>query len=97
MMMTTRLTIEVSGIAYHDIDAFCAHLAKAGLSVGGTGSKVRPVVSCKATTCQYGLYDAYALSDEIHTRFYQAIVGYPCRISSKSQQAAVPITASSRP
>lgn len=49
MMMTTRLTIEVSGIAYHDIDAFCAHLAKAGLSVGGTGSKVRPVVSCKAT------------------------------------------------
>ena len=75
MMMTTRLTIEVSGIAYHDIDAFCAHLAKAGLSVGGTGSKVRPVVSCKATTCQYGLYDAYALSDEIHTRFYQGYRG----------------------
>ena len=74
-MMTTRLTIEVSGIAYHDIDAFCAHLAKAGLSVGGTGSKVRPVVSCKATTCQYGLYDAYALSDEIHTRFYQGYRG----------------------
>ena len=36
---------------------------------------MRPVVSCKATTCQYGLYDAYALSDEIHTRFYQGYRG----------------------
>ena len=71
MMLTTRLTVEVSGIAYHNIDAFCAYLAQAGLATGGTGSKVRPVVACKSTTCQYGLYDAYALSDAIHERFYQ--------------------------
>lgn len=73
VMMTTRLTIEVSGIDYQDIDAFRAAIQKAGLSTGGTGSKVRPVVSCKGTTCQYGLYDTYALSEEIHRRFF---VGY---------------------
>ena len=71
MMFTTRLTVEVSGIDYNDIDAFRASVGKAGLETGGTGSKVRPVVSCKGTTCQYGLYDTYALSNEIHDRFFK--------------------------
>lgn len=70
MMMTTRLTIEVSGIDYNDIEAFRSHIGKAGLITGGTGSKVRPVVACKGATCQYGLYDTYKLSEEIHNRFF---------------------------
>ena len=73
MMMTTRMTIEVSGIEYDNIEAFRTHLGKAGLKTGGTGSKVRPVVSCKGTTCQYGLCDTYDLSEKIHNRFY---IGY---------------------
>ena len=68
---TTRLTIEVQGIPYDKIDDFCAYIAKAGLVTGGTGSKVRPVVSCKGTTCQYGLIDSFGLSEEIHERFYE--------------------------
>ncbi|MDY3906484.1 MAG: C-GCAxxG-C-C family (seleno)protein [Lawsonibacter sp.] len=71
MMFTTRLTVEVSGIDYNDIDAFRAYVGRVGLETGGTGSKVRPVVSCKGTTCQYGLYDTYDLSNEIHDRFYK--------------------------
>ena len=70
MMFTTRLTVEISGIEFDKITEFQEFLAKGGLSTGGTGSKVRPVVSCKGTTCQYGLYDTYELSDEIHKRFY---------------------------
>lgn len=70
MMLTTRLTMEISGIDYENIETFQEEIGKVGLITGGTGSKVRPVVSCKATTCQYGLYDAYKLSDEIHERFY---------------------------
>ena len=46
-------------------------MQNAGLETGGTGSKVRPVVSCKGTTCQYGLIDTFALSEEIHQRFYK--------------------------
>lgn len=70
MMMTSRLTIEVSGVDYEDIDAFRDFVGKAGLMTGGTGAKVRPVVSCKGTTCQYGLCDTYDLSNEIHERFF---------------------------
>ena len=70
---TTRQTAEVQGICFENIQPFCHELAKHGLMVGGTGPRVRPVVSCKGTTCVFGLYDTYALSNEIHQRFY---VGY---------------------
>ncbi len=68
---TTRLTVEVPGIPYDRIDEFREFIAKEGLVTGGTGSLVRPVVSCKGTTCQYGLLDSFALSEEIHHRFYE--------------------------
>lgn len=71
VLYTTRLTVEVQGIPYEKTEEFCEYVKAAGLSVGGTGAKVRPVVSCKGTTCQYGLLDTYALSDEIHKRFYE--------------------------
>lgn len=68
---TTRLTIEVQGIPYDKIGEFQEFIAKEGLVTGGTGSLVRPVVSCKGTTCQYGLLDSFELSEEIHHRFYE--------------------------
>ena len=67
---TTRLTVEIRGVHFDDIPAFQEFIAPAGLITGGTGSLVRPVVSCKGTTCQYGLYDTFALSEKIHQRFY---------------------------
>lgn len=73
LAFTTRQTVEVQGIHYDNIEAFTAYIGEMGLLVGGTGPKVRPIVSCKGTTCQYGLYDTYGLSEEIHNRFY---VGY---------------------
>ncbi|MBR6816768.1 MAG: FAD-dependent oxidoreductase [Clostridia bacterium] len=68
--MTSRLTIEIQGVPYDNIDDLRAFLQQAGLDTGGTGSKVRPVVSCKGTTCQYGLIDTFDISNEIHERFY---------------------------
>ena len=68
--MTTRLTIEIQHIPFDNIEPLREFLAQHGLETGGTGSKVRPVVSCKGTTCQYGLIDTFALSEEIHERFY---------------------------
>lgn len=67
---TTRLTVEVRGVHFDNIEPFRAYIAEAGLQTGGTGSLVRPVVSCKGTTCQYGLCDTFAISEEIHKRFY---------------------------
>lgn len=68
--MTSRLTLEIQGVPFDNVDAIREFLAEHGLETGGTGSKVRPVVSCKGTTCQYGLIDTFALSEEIHERFY---------------------------
>ncbi len=68
--MTTRLTLEIQGVPYDKLEEVMAFLAQAGLETGGTGSKVRPVVSCKGTTCQYGLIDTFALSQKLHDMFY---------------------------
>lgn len=67
---TTRMTVELPGVPYESIPAFQEFIAQEGLITGGTGAKVRPVVSCKGTTCQYGLYDTYDLSEKIHKRFF---------------------------
>ena len=70
VVMTTRLTMEIVGVPYDKLDELRDFLAEGGLETGGTGSKVRPVVSCKGTTCQYGQLDSYALSEKIHELFY---------------------------
>ena len=69
--MTSRMTVEIQKIPYACIDPLCAYLAEFGLETGGTGPKVRPVVSCKGTTCHFGLIDTFSLSEEIHERFYR--------------------------
>ena len=71
--MTTRLTLEIQCVLYDKLDALREELAQAGLMTGGTGSLVRPIVSCKGTTCQYGLLDSFGLSEKLHERFY---IGY---------------------
>ena len=73
--MTTRLTLEIQGVKYENIGPLTAFLAAHGLQTGGTGKRVRPVVSCKGTTCQYGLIDTFALSERIHKRFYEGMRG----------------------
>ena len=69
--MTSRLTIEIQGVPYANIEPMREFLAQHGLRTGGTGPKVRPVVSCKGTTCQYGLIDTFTLSEKIHERFFE--------------------------
>lgn len=68
--MTTRMTMEIQGVHYRDLEQTIAFLNEHDLITGGTGSLVRPVVSCKGTTCQYGLIDTFDLSEKIHQRFY---------------------------
>ncbi len=69
--MTTRQTMEIQCVRYHNIDALISFLANHGLETGGTGPLVRPIVSCKGTTCVFGLIDTFGLSEKIHERFYK--------------------------
>ena len=68
---TTRLSIEVQGIPFDKIDDFRNYIAKEGLKTGGTGAKIRPIVSCKATTCKFGRLDSFAISEDMHHRFFE--------------------------
>lgn len=69
--LTVRLTLELQGIAWEQIPAFNTFIQAHGLQTGGTGSKVRPIVVCKGTTCSNGLSDTLALGTLIHQRFYE--------------------------
>ena len=79
LAMTVRLTIEIQGVKYENIEPLRAFLAEHGLYTGGTGKKVRPVVSCKGTTC------ISAFTKECGRSL--------CRINSRSRWAAAPTTA----
>ncbi len=71
LTFTVRLTVELPGIDYDNIEAFREFIAAAGMETGGTGARVRPVVACKGTTCIFGLCDTQGLAAEIHARFYK--------------------------
>ena len=49
LLYTTRLSVEIPGIPYDKIEEFQKFIAKEGLVTGGTGAKVRPVVSVSYT------------------------------------------------
>ncbi len=68
---TSRMTVELPQIPYAQIGAFKAFINEHGMTTGGTGAKVRPIVSCKGSTCTFGLYDTNALNLAIHTQFYE--------------------------
>ncbi len=67
---TSRQTIEVLGVPAGKTGEFEAALAEVGLLIGGTGPRVRPVMSCKGTVCPRGLIDTFSLSQKIHEKFY---------------------------
>ena len=70
VVFTSRLSAEIVGISFDRIPDAEAYLASEGLSFGGTGAKVRPITSCKGTTCIFGVIDTHALAEALHERFY---------------------------
>lgn len=68
---TVRLTLELPGIDFDNIEAFRSFVGEAGMQTGGTGAKVRPVVACKGTTCVFGLCDTQGIAAEVHKRFFE--------------------------
>ena len=68
--LTVRLTIEVQGIPYENLEPLVAEVEAAGLVTGGTGSIVRPVVACKGTVCVHGLFDTQAFAKRIYDEFF---------------------------
>lgn len=67
---TSRLTVEIPGIALEDVEKVREHVAQQGMMIGGTGAKVRPVVACKGTTCVYGNCDTQGIAQRIHEAYF---------------------------
>ena len=72
---TVRMTVEVQGVDFENIQPFREYIKKGDMITGGTGAKVRPVVSCKGSTCVFGLYDTHSLAKEIHDEFFDGYSG----------------------
>lgn len=68
--VTTRLAVEIPWIKYEDIDNIKRDLKDANLAHGGTGKKVRPLVACKGTVCQHGIYDTQDLCGKLHDEYF---------------------------
>ncbi|MCC0637208.1 MULTISPECIES: 4Fe-4S binding protein [unclassified Clostridioides] len=68
--VTTRLAVEIPWIKYEDIDLMKEDLKAVGLKHGGTGKKVRPLVACKGTVCQHGIYDTQELCGKLHDSYF---------------------------
>ena len=69
---TARQCVEIPGIPFDKIPEAKAYLAENGhgIAFGGTGAKIRPVVSCKGTTCVYGNCDTLGIARRIHEEYY---------------------------
>ncbi|MGN1133131.1 MAG: 4Fe-4S dicluster domain-containing protein [Oscillospiraceae bacterium] len=69
--LTSRMTMEIQGVPFENIQPLIDFMAEHNLDMGGTTAAVRPIVSCKGTTCKFGLIDTFSVSQEIHERFFQ--------------------------
>lgn len=72
--VTSRGTIEIEQISPNNLENIINEINKYNLRLGGTGTTVRAIVSCKGTTCTKGLYDVHALATELDNLFYGQIV-----------------------
>lgn len=70
MSFTTRLCLEIPWIKYNDIKKVKDELQQSGLKSGGTGPRVRPIISCKGTVCTHGFFDTQALSMKLKSVYF---------------------------
>ena len=71
LIPTSRLSIEIPGIAFENIQNAIDFAAEHNLYFGGTGPKVRPIAACKGTTCVFGNCDTQGIAAKIHNEFYK--------------------------
>ena len=68
--ITSRLQVEMPGIHLEDVENVRQFALDAGLVIGGTGAKIRPLSACKGTTCVYGNADTQGICAQLYDRFF---------------------------
>ena len=77
--VTTRLQIEVPWIKNEDVENVMEEAKKLGLRHGGTGMKVRPLVSCKGTVCLHGNIDTQGICRELEEKYFGTDTHAKCK------------------
>ena len=78
--VTTRLQIEVPWIKNEDVENVIEESQKLRLRHGGTGMKVRPLVSCKGTVCLHGNIDTQGICRELEEKYFGTDTHAKCKI-----------------
>lgn len=69
--VTQRLNVEIPWLKYQDLESVDRELKEAGLSIGSTGMRARPALSCKGDVCQLSCFDTEEVARAINDRFYK--------------------------
>lgn len=77
---TTRLQVEIPWIKDEDVEAFLREAESLGIRHGGTGQKVRPLVSCKGTVCLHGNIDTQKICRELEDKYLGTDTPHKCKI-----------------
>lgn len=68
--ITVRLSAEIPWISYENIQPVKDAIIKSGLSYGGTGKRVRPLLACKGTVCTHGIIDTQESCRLLHEKHF---------------------------
>ena len=69
--LTQRTNVEISWVKHQDLDKVASELKEVGLSIGGTGIRVRPALVCKGAVCKFAFFNPEEMAKEIDERFYR--------------------------
>jgi len=69
--LTQRLNVQIPWVQYQDLENVTRELKEVGLSIGGTGMRVRPAHTCKGNVCTMGLFDTEDVAGKLDERFYK--------------------------
>lgn len=69
--LTQRLNVEIPWLKYQDLENVARELKEAGLSIGSTGMRARPVHTCKGDVCQVSFFNTAEVAEQINEQFYK--------------------------
>ncbi|HWQ41651.1 MAG TPA: sulfite reductase subunit beta (hemoprotein) [Desulfosporosinus sp.] len=79
--LTQRQNVQIPWVQYQDLENVTRELKEVGLSIGGTGMRVRPAHTCKGNICTMGSFDTEDVAGKIDERFYKGF--YDVKLPNK--------------
>lgn len=77
--LTTRLQVEIPWVKDEDAEKLMEEAKALGLRHGGTGMKVRPLVSCKGSVCLHGNIDTQEICRQLEDKYFATDTPAKCK------------------